>query len=177
MPYIDIIIAVAIVISIVVGFVRGIIKEGISVAALVVAIWAALYLGPSVGDFAESWLSSEGMQVWFGRILVFSIVLSIGGLASWGLSKIIRMSALSGVDRFAGSIFGLVRGILLLALFIIGGRYAGFSSDDWWNDSFMIEHVGVVADWVEEMAPRGLDAITPDEPIESLPIDLKEVFE
>lgn len=176
MPYIDIIIAVAILVSIVVGFVRGIIKEGISVVALVVAIWAALYLGPSVGDFADSWLSSEGMQTWFGRILVFSIILSLGGLLSWGLSKVIRMSALSGVDRFAGSIFGLVRGILLLAVFILGGRYAGFSADDWWNDSYLIDHVGVVADWVEEMAPRGLDAITPDEPAESLPIDLPEAL-
>ncbi len=176
MPYIDIIIAAAILISIVVGFVRGLIKEGISVAALVLAIWAALYLGPSVGDLAESWLSSEGMQVWFGRILVFSIILSLGGIASWGLSKLIRMSALNGVDRFAGSVFGLLRGVLLVALFILGGRYAGFASDFWWTDSFMIRHVGVVADWVEEMAPLGLDAITPDEPIESLPINVPEVL-
>jgi membrane protein required for colicin V production len=107
---------------------------------------------------------------------VFAIILSLGGLVSWGLSKVIRMSALSGVDRFAGSLFGLVRGILLLAVFVLGGRYAGFSSDDWWNDSYLIDQVGVVADWVEEMAPRGLDAITPDEPAESLPIEIPEVF-
>jgi len=176
MPIIDIIIAVAIVISIVVGAIRGIIKEGLSVAALVCAIWAALYFGPAVGDVSQSWLESEGLQTWFGRILVFAVILSLGSLLSWGLSKLIRMSALNGVDRFAGSVFGLLRGILLVALFVIAGRYTGFSSDDWWQDSRLMPHFAVVADWVEQMAPRGLDAITPDAPGESLPIDLPEVF-
>ena len=176
MPIIDIIIALAILLSIVVGYVRGIIKEGISVAALVFAIWAALYFGRPVGDLAKSWLSSEGMQTWFGRILVFAVILSLGGLLSWGLSKLIRMSALRGVDRFAGSVFGALRGILLVALLVLGGRYSGFANDGWWTDSHLIPHLEVVAEWVEQMAPRGLDAITPDAPSEVLPVNIPEVF-
>ena len=116
MAIIDILIAIAIVISIILGYVRGIIKEGLSVAALVIAIWAALYFGPAVGDLADSWLESEGMQIWFGRILVFSIILSLGGLLSWGLSKIIRLSALSNLDRVAGCLFGAARAVLLWCL-------------------------------------------------------------
>ena len=78
MPIIDILIAVAIVASVVVGFVRGFVKEAISIAALLFAIWAALYFGPSVGDISQSWLSSEELQMWFGRVLGFAVILSIG---------------------------------------------------------------------------------------------------
>ncbi len=171
MPIIDIIIAVAIIISIIVGFVRGFIKEAISIAALVLAIWAALYLGPVVGDLSESWLSSQDMQIWFGRILVFAVVLSIGGLLGWGLSKLIRLSVLNTMDRGLGSAFGVIRGILLVAVFILGGRFSGFSNDDWWADSSLIPHLEVVAEWIEMMAPEGLDLITPDEVADSMPFD------
>ena len=93
MPIIDIIIAVAIVISVVVGLIRGFVKEAISIAALVVAIWAALYFGPAMGEVSQSWLSSEELQKWFGRVLVFAVILSIGALLGWAVSKIIRWSA------------------------------------------------------------------------------------
>lgn len=174
MPIIDIIIAVAIVVSIVIGFVRGFVKEAISIAALLIAIWAALYFGPAVGNVSESWLSSEELQMWFGRILVFAIILSVGGLLGWGISKLVRLSVLSGMDRLLGSLFGAARGVLLMSLFIIGGQFAGFDNDDWWLQSRLISHFEVVADWIKVMAPKGYELLVPDEEADSLPIDLPE---
>jgi membrane protein required for colicin V production len=174
MPIIDIIIALALLASIVVGVARGFVKEAISISALLIAIWAALYFGPAVGDVSSSWLSSEGLQMWFGRVLVFAIILSIGGLLGWGISKLVRMSVLSGMDRFLGALFGTLRGILLLAVFVIGGQFAGFDKDEWWLSSRLIPHVEVVADWIKVMAPKGLELLMPDEQAETLPIDIPE---
>ena len=172
MPVIDIIITVGILISVVVGFIRGFVKEAISLASLLFAIWAALYFGPAIGDFSQSWLSSDELQTWFGRILVFAVILSIGGLLGWGISKLIRLSALSGVDRFVGSLFGAVRGILLIAVAIIGGQFAGFDNDDWWLNSRLIPHLGQVSEWIKVMAPKGYDLLIPDEPAEESPVPL-----
>ena len=172
MPIIVIIIAVALVVSIVIGFVRGFVKEAISIATLVVAIWAALYFGPVVGDLSKSWLSSSEMQVWFGRILVFAIVLSVGGLIGWGVSKLVRLSVLSSLDRFLGSVFGALRGLLLAALFVLAGQFAGFDNDEWWIKSRLLPHFEVVADWIKEMAPKGYELIIPDEVADELPVDL-----
>jgi len=171
MPIIDILIAVAIAISVVVGIFRGFVKEAISIAALLFAIWAALYFGPAIGDVSESWLSSEELQMWFGRVLVFSVVLAVGGLLGWGISKLVRLSVLSGMDRFLGSLFGALRGILLAAVFIVGGQFAGFDNDEWWLKSRLIPHLEVVADWIKVMAPHGLELITPEEAAKSLPAD------
>jgi membrane protein required for colicin V production len=172
MPIIDIIIAVALVASIIVGFVRGFVKESISIATLVIAIWASLYFGPAVGDFSQSWLPSGGAQTWFGRILVFAIVLSIGGLLGWGISKLVRLSVISGFDRLLGSLFGVLRGIVLVALIVIGGQFSGFDNDDWWLQSRLLPHFEVVADWIKVMTPVGYELIVPDEVAEELPIDL-----
>jgi membrane protein required for colicin V production len=176
MPIIDIIITVAIVVSIVVGFLRGFVKEAISIAALLIAIWAALYFGPAVGNVSDSWLSSEELQKWFGRILVFAVILSIGGLLGWGISKLVRLSVLSGMDRLMGSLFGAGRGVVLIALFIIGGQFAGFNNDGWWLNSRLIPHFEIAADWIKVMAPQGYELLMPDEEAESLPIDVPEVL-
>jgi len=172
MPIIDIIIAVALLASIVVGFMRGFVKEAFSIATLVIAIWASLYFGPALGDVSQSWLSSEELQTWFGRILVFAIVLSVGGLLGWGLSKLIRLSMLGGVDRLIGCLFGTVRGVLLVAVFVIGGQFAGFSNDGWWQESRLLPHFQVVADWIKVMAPKGYEIIVPDQAADELPVEL-----
>ena len=76
------------------------------------------------------------------------------------------------MDRLAGSVFGAARGVLLVALFIIGGQFAGFDNDEWWKRSQFIPHLEVVADWIKVMAPQGFELLTPDEAAETIEIEL-----
>ncbi len=172
MPIIDIIIIVALILSVVVGFIRGFLKEAISIATLVVAIWAALYFGPAAGDLSDAWFSAEELQTWFGRILVFIVVMIVGGLIGWVVSKLARAPVVSGIDRLAGSLFGVLRGILLVAVFVIGGQFAGFDNDEWWLTSRLLPHFEVVADWIKVIAPKGYELIIPDETADELPVEL-----
>ncbi|MEM6513453.1 MAG: CvpA family protein [Pseudomonadota bacterium] len=174
MAYIDILIAIAVVISIVVGVFRGFVKEAISIVSLLFAIWAALFFGPEVGRISDGWFSSAEVQTWFGRILVFFVILSAGGLLGWGLGKLIRLSILSGIDRLLGAMFGLGRALLLTGVFILGGRFAGFDNDTWWDDSILIEQLDFLADWIQEMAPEGLDMLTPDAPANGIPVSVPD---
>ncbi len=163
MPIIDIVIIVAVTVSVIIGIVRGFVKEAISIAALLVAIWAALFFGPAVGAVSESWIASRELQMWFGRILVFAVILSIGGLLGWGISKLVRLSVLSGMDRLAGAVFGAGRGILLAALLVLAGEFAGFSNDEWWDRSLLIPYLEQVAEWIKVMAPQGYEILVPQE--------------
>lgn len=172
MPIIDILIAVVLIFSVIVGIVRGFVKEAISITALLFAIWAALTFGPSAGEMSESWLASKELQTWFGRILIFVLILAVGGLVGWGLSKLVRLSVLSGIDRLVGGLFGAARGVLFVALFILAGEFAGFSNDGWWKKSRFIPYFEVVAEWIMVMAPQGYDMLVPDSPAKSLPIEL-----
>jgi membrane protein required for colicin V production len=172
MPIIDIIIALALVVSVVIGLLRGFVKEVFSIATLVVAIWAALYFGPAVGEFSPSWLSSDELQVWFGRLIIFFVVSVVGGLIGWGASKLIHIALLGGIDRLFGAMFGFLRGVILTALLIIGGQFAGFDNDEWWEESRLLPHFEVVADWIKVMAPVGYEIIVPDGAADEMPIEL-----
>ena len=172
MPHIDTVIFTAVFMSVLVGVVRGFVKEAISVAALLIAIWSALHFGPGIGDISENWIKSEDLQMWFGRILVFAVILSIGGLLGWGVAKLVRLSVLSGMDRLAGAFFGAGRGILLVALFVIGGQYAGFDNEDWWSESRLIPRLELVADWILVMAPQGLELLAPEPSLDALDVKL-----
>jgi membrane protein required for colicin V production len=171
MPIADIIIAVAVVVSILIGFMRGFVKEAMSVAALLFAIWAALNFGDDVGGISKNWLSSTELQLWFGRILIFVLIVTLGGLVSWGMAKLARLSVLSGTDRALGMLFGFCRGVVLVAVFVLGGQFANLDGNDWWRRSALIPYAEFVADWLRVMAPKGIELMQPDGDVD-LPMDL-----
>ena len=78
------------------------------------------------------------------------------------------------MDRMLGALFGFGRALLLVGVFILGGRFAGFDNDTWWSDSILIAQLDFLADWIEEMAPEGLDMLTPDAPANGLPVNVPD---
>ena len=159
MTIVDIVIIIATLASVVVGFLRGFVREAISLAALLVAIWAAMHLGPYAGGWLGGTIESTEAQLWAGRGLIFIFILAIGALLGWGTSKIIGMSGLKGFDRVLGCFFGVLRGVLILGLFALAGRYAGLSEEDWWQSSRIMPYGEIVADWIGVMGPRGVEML------------------
>ncbi len=172
MPIADIVISVTVAISVVLGFMRGFVKESISIISLLIAIWASMHFGYAAGILSASWISTAELQLLFGRILIFIAILAIGGLLGWGISKIIRLSVLSGIDRIFGAIFGFCRSAVLIAIFIIGGQLASFDNDDWWLKSRLLPYGSYVANWILVIAPKGVDILKQDEVPQELPINI-----
>ena len=157
---VDIIILAAALASVVVGWFRGFIKEIMSIISLLIAIWAAMRLGPAAGGWLGGSFDSTELQLWAGRFLVFFIVLTAGALVTWLLSKIVRfVVVLSSFDRILGVGFGMVRAALFMGLFVLSGRYAGFDVEGWWLQSRIIPYAEPVADWIDEMAPAGIEIL------------------
>lgn len=162
MAIVDIIILVATLVSVAIGWFRGLVKEAMSIAALLIAIWSAMHLGPYAGGWLGGTIDSTELQMWAGRFLVFVVILALGAFLGWGISKIVHLSGLSGTDRALGGFFGLLRAALLVGLFVLGGRYAGFDAELWWLDSRIIRYGDYIADWIIEMAPRGMEMLQPE---------------
>jgi membrane protein required for colicin V production len=174
MEIVDIIIIVATLASVVVGWFRGLVREAVSIGALLVAIWAAMRLGPTAGGWLGGTIDSTELQLWAGRFLIFVLILAAGAVLGWSISKIVHLSGLSGFDRSLGCLFGMVRAVLLLGVFVLTGRYAGFDAKLWWLDSRIIPYGEYVADWIIVMAPRGMELLQheqiPDEFKMQLPV-------
>jgi len=161
MAIVDLLIIIAIFASISVGAIRGIAREAIAIAALLFAIWAAMHVGPTVGGWLDGSMGSVDVEVWAGRFIVFILILALGGLAGWGLSKFVRMAGLTSTDRSLGGVFGLMRAVVLIGMFALLGRYAAFDGEDWWRDSKLLPYAESVADWIEVMAPKGMEMLEP----------------
>ena len=176
MTIIDLVIIVAILASIVVGAIRGIVREAIAIATLLLAIWAALHLGPYAGGWLGGSMGSTELEMWGGRFLVFIIILALGGLIGWGVSKIVRMAGLTGTDRALGSVFGLLRAVVLIGLFALLGRYAAFDAETWWLESNLIPYAETMADWIEVMAPKGMEMLQPEDMIDEFKLNIPNTY-
>lgn len=157
MTILDWFIVAIVAISMAVGFLRGFVKEGISVASLIVAIYAAMHFAPLGTSLIDQWVTSQGLQLWAGRAIVFSAVLVIGGLIGWLISYFVARTGLSGTDRVLGLGFGFCRGALLIGVLIIGGQYLKFDQDQWWQQSRLLPYANRVADGIRVFAPQALD--------------------
>jgi membrane protein required for colicin V production len=159
----DIAIVLIVLISMVVGIVRGFFREVISLVSLVAAIWAAFRLAPLgadlVGSVAGDWISSEALQAWIGRGLIFIAVLLIGGLVGYLITRLLHAGGLSGTDRFLGMGFGFARGALLTGVLALAGNYLGFAQDGWWTESRLLPYAEQIGAHIQALAPRALEAI------------------
>ena len=175
MAFVDLLIIAAILASIVVGAVRGVAREAIAITTLVVAIWAALRVGHYAGGWLGDSIGPTEVNLWIARFLVFIVILALGGLTGWGMTKIIRLASLTGVDRSLGGVFGLLRAGLLIGLFVLLGRYAAFDGENWWLESRLIPYAESVADWIEVMAPIGMEMLQPEDMFDDFQLNISDL--
>ena len=122
MTYVDAIALAVLAISALAGLVRGLVREVLGLAAWVIAAWGAVQLYPALAPTTHGWFSDPTT----GDILAYAIgfivlLILFSVLANLG-ARFIQFSALGGLDRILGLLFGLLRGaaVLVLAYILVG---------------------------------------------------------
>ena len=118
MNWVDLVVLALMLVSGLLGAMRGLVREVLGVAAWVAAGFVAGPYGAfrSVAPWVRRHVADPGIadMVAFGGI--FLIVLILLWLVVRTLSNAVRGSALGGLDRSLGLVFGLGRGAALLAV-------------------------------------------------------------
>ena len=71
-----------------------------------------------------------------------------------------KVTGLSGTDRVLGSVFGLIRGCLIVVVALaVLSRVTAAPGDPWWRSSLLIPHFVMVEEWTEEMGSLVWDKI------------------
>ena len=164
MTFLDWAFVVVLAVSMVVGVFRGFVKEAVSVGSLLIAVWAAFHFAPVGMGMLEPYVSSNMFRVWIARIAIFSLVLMLGGLAGWAISRFINQVGMTPVDRTLGLGFGFLRGAIICGLIVIVGPYVELDEDQVWKESSMRPYVSRVADLIVILAPRALDYLRQEFP-------------
>jgi len=120
---IDGVVAALIILSALLAYGRGLVREAMAIAGWIAAAILGFLFAPQVeplvreipviGDFLAD---SCELSVIGAFTLVFAVALIIVSLFTPLFSSLVRRSALGGLDQALGFIFGVARGILLVAI-------------------------------------------------------------
>nr|WP_281814590.1 CvpA family protein [Limnohabitans sp. MORI2] len=118
--------------SLLLGMWRGIVQEVLSLVGWV----AAFYVSQMYAPLAAAWLPMEGssqmLRYAAGFVVVFVAVLVATVLVSWVVKKLVSAVGLGPLDRLLGSLFGLMRGVvILLAVTVFVGMTPMRETDGW----------------------------------------------
>jgi membrane protein required for colicin V production len=102
--------------------------------------------------------------LWAARGLLLVGVLIAGGIATALVAMTLRAAGLGPTDRAIGMVFGLARGVLLVALAVIVLRLAGFADEPWWRQSKLIPYAAPVAEALREVVAQGFGRSLPGDP-------------
>ncbi|MGQ0383912.1 MAG: CvpA family protein [Gammaproteobacteria bacterium] len=136
-----------------VGFLRGFIREAIALLSWLVGLWLAWHFAYLVTPLLGGALAEPGVREWVGRAVVLFLVL----LAGAGIAAIVahfahRATGLAITDRVLGSVFGLMRGVVVVGLLVIGGREVNLDLEPWWDVTKSMPVAEAVANWLERYA-------------------------
>jgi len=116
MNWIDYLLIALIVFSCVAGVLRGLLREVIALLTWVAAIWIAWHYAYMLEPRLGGALASEGVRAWAARTIF------------------------SGTDRFFGGIFGFLRGVVMIGLFVMLCHALRLNGEPWWHGSTLIPY-------------------------------------
>jgi membrane protein required for colicin V production len=156
---VDYIILAIIVISAVMGLVRGLLREAIAVITWFLAIVLAWSFGSSLEPYLGGVLEGSPLRIWMARVIIFVFVLLLGGAIAVVLGHFVRVSMFSGMDKFLGFVFGVVRGIVIVGAFTIAVQALRMDEDASWQRSKLMPYAISVADALRGIVGENLERI------------------
>jgi membrane protein required for colicin V production len=167
----DIVVLSALLISGIIAFLRGFIREVLTIFGILGGLVAAYFLGKPLTPIVQGWLGVvEGQEPKkllevvpydiLGQVLayggVFLVVVIVLTIVSHVLSGAAKAAGLGPVDRTLGVIFGLARGLLLLALLYMPVQL--FVDDEqrneWFKDSKTRIYIEGTSSWLSALVPE-----------------------
>lgn len=110
---------VLILVSVLMGVIKGFIRELLSLAFIIAVVLAFLFYH-DVGTLLMKNIESRNVANFAGFTAVFAGVLIVGSVVTFLVKKAFNIGPLKGIDRILGSVFGLLRGMLICGIILFG---------------------------------------------------------
>lgn len=155
---IDAVILAIIAISVVVAFFRGFISEALSLVVWILAFVGSVMYYQDVGKmlpnlFGGSLNGISGEDSIFGDLISFAItfigLLIVLGLVNLLITFILRRLSISWPDRLLGAIFGLLRGLFIVAIISLFIIESPFKDSEYWQNAKL---TGAATSWANTLA-------------------------
>ncbi|MBX9713408.1 MAG: CvpA family protein [Pseudomonadaceae bacterium] len=149
--WVDWAIIAIIAISSLISLKRGFVKEALSLVTWIIAGVVAWMFGGALSQHLTEFIEMPSARVIAGCAILFVATLLVGALVNFLISELVRVTGLSGTDRFLGMVFGGARGALLVVVLTGLLSLAPVQQDPWWQQSSLLPHFLMVADWSKNL--------------------------
>lgn len=139
MTVVDVIIICVIFLSALFSLIRGFVKESISLVTWLMAIWIASSFGSRLAAVLPNSIESEAVRLSVGFGALFIVTLMLGALVNVLVAHFVKKTGLSGADRIFGVVFGFLRGLLIIVVFVVIGSFTPLPEQEWWQSSNLLE--------------------------------------
>jgi membrane protein required for colicin V production len=136
-----------------IGLARGLIREVFSLFAWGAAVWIGLHYSAHVAVYFEKSLPLPSARFAAAFAILFVGSLMLAGLLSFILTRLVQGTGLGGTDRLLGLVFGLGRGVLVVAVLILLAGVTPLPQDPWWKESKLIPPFQSLAFWLRGQIP------------------------
>ena len=156
MAIIDYVILAIVVISTLISLVRGFVKESLSLLTWIAAFAIAIGFAQSASSLVPKAVDIPSARVALAFMVLFVVVLIVGGIINWIISTLVNKTGLTGTDRSVGMVFGLVRGVFIVAVLILLAHLTAMPNEPWWKASVLLPQFQIVADWIQALLPADM---------------------
>lgn len=153
MSPVDIAIVVILLVSALIGLFRGFIREMLSLASWVIAFYIAWTFAPLGATYLEPYISQPPLRVVASFVGIFIVVLIVVSIIAYLVYKLFALAGIKGVDRSLGFLFGVARGVVLIAVLILTAVYTDFAAQPWWQSSALVSYFTPVTDFLLTLMP------------------------
>ncbi|MUP44998.1 CvpA family protein [Gramella sp. BOM4] len=120
MNTVDIILSLVLLYGLVRGFFRGLLTELASLVGIVAGIYGAVHLSHFLSDFLTSQVNWKPQYInLISFAITFVIIVVLVSLAGKMLTKVAAFAALGIVNKFLGSIFGMIKSAFVASVIIM----------------------------------------------------------
>jgi membrane protein required for colicin V production len=121
-----------------VSIVRGFAREAISLAGWVVAVWLAVTQLERVSAYLVAYIELPSLRLTVAFVAVFMGVLIVTGFMVFLIGLMVEKTAMSGTDRVLGVVFGIARGVAIVAVLVALAGLTPLPQDPWWGQSVVL---------------------------------------
>jgi membrane protein required for colicin V production len=122
MTSVDLLVLGVMMLSALIAFMRGLVREVLSIAAWLGAAAVSVSFLPMIRPMISPYVPSPEWTDPAGYVILFLVALIVFSLVAKTIGGAVRASAIGGIDRSLGLLFGLARGaVLAIAVYIVGG--------------------------------------------------------
>lgn len=128
-------------VSAVVGLLRGFARETVSLLVWVTAFWLAMNFSDALADHLSGFIHNPSIRLATAFVALFMSILIVGVVANYFLAKLLKKAGVRTSDRVLGVLFGMVRGLLVVALVVVLVGLTPLVESPSWRDSLIVGYL------------------------------------